>query len=1211
MEAPLPSDELARLEALRNFAVLDTPPETDFDDIAKLAAQICGTPMALISLVDEKRQWFKAKVGVEAGETPRAQAFCAHVLVRPQEMLIVPDATKDRRFADNPLVTQERGIRFYAGSPLVTPEGHALGTLCVADHVPRELNAEQQQALAILSRQVMTQMQLRSQHREQRRMAQRLLEAQSVAKVGSWETDLTTMAVAWSEQTHKIFETDAANFRPTHQIFLAMVHPDDRAAVDTAFLAAQKQASPAVIEHRVCLPDGRIKTVEERWQVFFDPAGRPSRALGTCRDITAQKQTELERMQAEAQARELGERLTTTLESLTDGFFTLDREWKFTYVNAEAEKIFRMSRAELLGQQIWDKFPQARGTISQQEYERALRDNVAVQFDTFYPPLGIWFDARVFPSRQGLAVYFRDVTDRKRMDEATLQANETLAGIVDALQEIATIKGTAETVMTLITARAQVLTRGTGAVIELVDGDDMVYRAGSGIGAELVGQRLPRRGSLSESALQGGKALICDNTKKNRLLTCNRDDVRSIVVAPLRDGPQIIGVLKVVADKTDAFSQRDAANLQILVESLGAVIQRRRVAEQLRASEQQYRLLFAHNPHPMWVFDRETLRFLAVNETAIRHYGYTEEEFLAMTILDIRPPEDATPVHEALARMPGNGKDFGRRLHRKCDGVVMEMEVWSDGIELNGRPARLVLAHDVTERRRAETKMREQAALLDKARDAILVRGLDHRITYWNKSAERLYGWSAEEALGRIVRDLLYFDPGIFDTAMAKLMAQGEWTGELTQIRKDGTNVTVEGRWTLLRDNAGAPHSVLAINTDITERKKIEQQFLRAQRMESIGTLAGGIAHDLNNLLAPVTMGVELLRQFEPSPRSLPVIESMERSARRGVDLVKQVLSFARGVESSRVTLQAGHIIREVQSIAENTFPKNITIHTHVASDLWPVLADPTQLNQILLNLCVNARDAMPGGGRLEMSASNVTIDEQYAIMNRGVTPGRYVVVQVVDNGHGMPREIIDRIFEPFFTTKGVGQGTGLGLSTVQGIVRSHGGFVNVYSEPGKGSTFKVYLPALTDGMQAETAGATTNELARGNGELVLVVDDETSILDITAQTLQTFGYRVVTAEDGAHAVGVYATRRDEIAVVITDMMMPVMDGPALIAAIRRINPTVRIIAASGLNANANVARAANAGVKHFLAKPYSADAMLGLIKKVLNEDGSRTPFQA
>ena len=460
--------------------------------------------------------------------------------------------------------------------------------------------------------------------------------------------------------------------------------------------------------------------------------------------------------------------------------------------------------------------------------------------------------------------------------------------------------------------------------------------------------------------------------------------------------------------------------------------------------------------------------------------------------------------------------------------------------------------------------------------------------------------------MGSAVHELIYRDKGALIAAMDTLFKHGVWSGELNQVNKAGVDLIIESRLTLLRDEHGDPKSILSVNTDVTERKKIEQQFLRAQRMESIGTLAGGIAHDLNNLLAPIVMGVDLLKHFDASPRSLPVLENMARSAKRGTDLVRQVLTFARGVEGTRIAMQVLPIIREVESIAASTFPKNITIEADIATDLWLVTADPSQNNQVLLNLCVNARDAMPDGGRLDLVAKNVEIDAQYATMDHAAIPGRYVVIQVTDSGCGMPQLVIDRIFEPFFTTKELGMGTGLGLSTVLGIVRSHGGCVNVCSEPGKGSVFKVYLPALAREEGAPAVNPEVVAFSRGNGELILLVDDEDSILEVTRQTLEMFGYKVITAEDGAQAIGLYAMQRGEVAVVITDMMMPVMDGPALISALRRITPEVKIIAASGLSSKVNAARAATTGVKHFLAKPYSAEAMLRMLKTVIVENAGQ-----
>ncbi len=508
------------------------------------------------------------------------------------------------------------------------------------------------------------------------------------------------------------------------------------------------------------------------------------------------------------------------------------------------------------------------------------------------------------------------------------------------------------------------------------------------------------------------------------------------------------------------------------------------------------------------------------------------------------------------------------------------------------RQACEVLRLEMEERSKLEERFREQAELLDKTRDAIVVRDLNDRITYWNKGAEHLYGWTTEEVIGRSISELLYRETAAFERACAAIVKHGEWNGELQEVTKAGAPLLVEGRCTLLRDAAGQPQGILAINTDITEKKKLEQQFLRAQRMDSIGTLAGGIAHDLNNALTPILMSLELLKLQERNPQRMQVLTTIESSAKRGASMVRQLLSFASGVEGKQLAVQVGHLLKEIEKFANETFLKTIQVRSDIPVDLWTVQGDPTQLHQVMLNLCVNARDAMPNGGMLKLSACNLMIDEHYASLNGEGEPGPYILIQVEDTGSGMSPEVIERIFEPFFTTKELGKGTGLGLSTSLGIIKNHGGFMRVYSEVGKGTQFRVHLPSQAL-PEADAATPVRLELPRGNGELVLVVDDEDEVRQITRQTLETFGYRVLLASDGAEATALYAARRQDIAAVLTDMMMPTMDGPAAIQVLIRINPDVRIIAASGLNANGMESRAINAGVKHFIPKPYTAETLL------------------
>lgn len=483
-----------------------------------------------------------------------------------------------------------------------------------------------------------------------------------------------------------------------------------------------------------------------------------------------------------------------------------------------------------------------------------------------------------------------------------------------------------------------------------------------------------------------------------------------------------------------------------------------------------------------------------------------------------------------------------------------------------------------------------------------MVRDLDQKVLFWNKGAEHIYGWTAEEAIGRNVRELIFKQPSQqFETARKTVIEKGEWIGEMHQTRRNGSAIIIESRWTLVRDDKGVPRSILVINTDITEKKHMEAQFLRAQRMESIGTLAGGIAHDLNNVLSPILMSIDMLQMKTTDESSRKWLDVLRTNAERGGDMVRQVLSFARGVEGERVAMQPKHMIKEIIKILRETLPKSIEISFQIPNDLWIISADATQMHQVLMNLCVNARDAMADGGSISISAENVFLDENYARMHIEAKSGRFVMISVSDTGPGMSPEIQSRIFEPFFTTKEMTKGTGLGLSTAMTIVKSHGGFINVYSELHKGSAFTVYLPALDKPGAAESASMQL-DMPLGNGELILVVDDEESIREITRGTLEAFGYKVLTASDGTEALALYADKKNEIAVVLTDMVMPFMDGPATIRALQRMNRSVRIIAASGLGAGQRAGEGALEGVSVFLNKPYTAEKLLKTLAQVLKD---------
>ncbi|OUL25587.1 PAS domain S-box protein [Nostoc sp. 106C] len=639
------------------------------------------------------------------------------------------------------------------------------------------------------------------------------------------------------------------------------------------------------------------------------------------------------------------------------------------------------------------------------------------------------------------------------------------------------------------------------------------------------------------------------------------------------------------------------------------ITDRKQAEEELRWKEALLRSMASVSGLAFYVVDNRTDEILYFNDRFCEIWGI-EQLKKQMECRELKNRDIIPDCMKLIVDIPAFAASCQPLHSEECRRVVEDEIAFNDGrtirrfsTQVRDRQdkyfGRLYIFEDITTRKQVEQQICEQAALLDISTDAIVLRDLSNKILLWNKSAEHLYGWKAEEAIGQNANQLFLNETlSQYSEICQIVLDKGCWQGELDRTSQLGRELIVESRWMLVRDEHLQAKSILIVDTDITHKKQLEKKFLRAQRMESIGTLASGIAHDLNNVLSPILMSVQILKTKFHDQQIEQMLSILENNTKRGANLVKQVLSFARGIEGDRQLIQVKQLILELQQITQETFPKTIEFITELASDLLPVYGNSTQLHQVLMNLCLNARDAMPDGGEITISANNIYIDEIYSQAYFDAQEGYYIVLTVSDTGLGIPNEILDKIFEPFFTTKEFGSGTGLGLSTVMGIIKGHGGFINVSSCVGKSTQFKVYLPAVHT---VVTQMTDDNEMPLGNGELLLVVDDEAAIREITTTSLESYNYQIISASDGIEAIALYAQNQDKIKVAIIDMMMPKMDGATTIHTLQKMNPKLPIIAVSGLATSEQVFIDKTSQHTAFLSKPYTVQELLKTLQLVLS----------
>ncbi|MCD6305513.1 MAG: PAS domain S-box protein [Deltaproteobacteria bacterium] len=647
------------------------------------------------------------------------------------------------------------------------------------------------------------------------------------------------------------------------------------------------------------------------------------------------------------------------------------------------------------------------------------------------------------------------------------------------------------------------------------------------------------------------------------------------------------------------------------------ISERKKAEEALRESEEKFRITFDSAPDSITISKMDDGRYLFVNDAFCNFTGYSKEEAIGKTPFEMGLYANPADRERLIAGLQQKGMVERFELqYRMKDGRVLDALLSGRILRYGKEDCLVAIVKDITEFKRTQAQLRESEKryrdLFDSVSDFIYTQDLEGRYTNANRAMTSIFGYELEEFIGRKAADFMKPEVGeLFHTEYLEgIKKKGHYEGVSSFFTKDGRKIYLEYRNNLIRPEGGEPF-ISGIARDVTERilaereiKRLNKQMLQAQKMEAVGTLAGGIAHDFNNLLQAILGYTQIL--IMPKDESDPDIADLrqiEKAAKRAGELTQQLLGFSRKVESKPRPLNLNQEVQQVEKLLKRTIPKMIDIELHLEEGLQTINADPAQLEQVMMNLGVNARDAMEEGGKLLLETENVVLDEGYCRDHLGARPGRYVLLSISDTGKGMDKKTLDHIFDPFFTTKEVGKGTGLGLATVYGIVKSHKGYIMCYSEPGQGTTFKIYLPVMEEETKERKVAKKQQAMPEGGDETILLVDDEELLRGIGRDILEQFGYTVILANDGESALEVYEKRAKDISLVILDLMMPGMGGKRCLVELLKINPDVKVVIASGYSINCHARDALEAGAKAFVSKPFELKQILGVVREVLDHE--------
>jgi two-component system cell cycle sensor histidine kinase/response regulator CckA len=1014
-----------------------------------------------------------------------------------------------------------------------------------------------------------------------------LREMGAIAKVGGWQFDPVTGEGYWTEEVARIHDLPPETLI-NKAAGLTYFQGDSRTRIEAAVQAAIEHGTPFDLELEMLSAQGVKKWVRSIGNPIRE-AGRVVLVRGSFQDITERKGMELALREAQALYRSL-------VEQMPAGVFRKNAAGRFVFVNRMFCRMSGFTPEHYLGRTITEIHAELRGrpepdrvtqraidlaADSSPHHELIMRtgETVKAEEEWVLPDGGrrrlLAEKTPVFDSQGSVigtqGVIF-DITQQKEIEQALRESEERFS-----------------TAFRASPAAVALSRRADRRILEVNESFLQLFECTR---EEIVGKTLIEAGLLDASAVDTIR-LQLNATQEVRNL--------ELPVKTRRGEPRFINLaVRVISIGGEMCA------LSILFD----ITDRKRMEQALRESEALLRTV-TETAEVGMVIVTEEHRYRYANRAYARILRLPTHDLVGQRVADVLPSVYATQIRPRLELAFRVGRvSYELAVPDGYPGKAPRQfaVTYQPGVDGQGKPVVVVVIVDITDRKQAEDSLRQSEErfrqVVENIHEVFWMTDVEkNRILYISPGYEKVWGASCEGLYANPESWIDAIHPDERERVRQTAQTQqttGSYDETYRIVRPDGEVRWVRDQAFPIADPDGVVRRVVGVAEDITESKVLQSQFLRAQRLEAIGTLSSGIAHDLNNILAPMLMVGPVLKEKLADPLDHELVDLVETGAKRGANIIRQLLAFSRGIDGERTLVQPRHLVREMTTIMRETFPRGITISDSVPSHLWPVLADATQLHQVLLNLCVNARDAMPNGGRLSITAQNARVEEGDLATHLKPKPGPHVLLSVADTGMGIPQHVLDRMFEPFFTTKEMGKGTGLGLSTVIGVVKSHGGFITVYSEVNRGSVFKIYLPADVSSVEGPL-----EERARppmGDQQLILIVDDEASIRTSLRRTLEEHRYRVVSAADGREALSLFRAQSETVKLLLTDLMMPGMNGIALIREVRRIAPHLKIIATSGLHDPDRGEELAALGVAEILAKPCESGEILEAVERGLRE---------